>query len=160
MCVCVCARVHICVCERKTGSERMETNLIVRIMQLQHACSAGALELFLSFLFLVNFCIANTNLYWRAYVRVCVQTEFTVGGRVESTNADSHIWSRVCYYLLWMDTNWHECVFLRLITMIHCPYSLRSASLQRAASECKVRSSVSLETSFPAADLLLFSFFF
>lgn len=58
--VCVCARVH--VRKRNRGSEREETNLIVRIMQLQHACTAGALELFLSLLFLVNFCIANTNL--------------------------------------------------------------------------------------------------
>lgn len=81
----VCARVSVYV--RRTASEREETNLIVRIMQLQHACSAGALELFLSFLFLVNFCIANTNLYWRAYVSVCVQTEFTAVGHGECTNA-------------------------------------------------------------------------
>lgn len=49
-------------------------------MQLQHACSAGALELFPSFLFLVNLCKANK------YLRVCVcfQTEFSL--RTDCTN--------------------------------------------------------------------------
>lgn len=84
--------VHVCVCDRE--KEREETNLIMRIMQLQHACSAGALELFLSFLFLVNFCIANTDLYWHAYVSVCsdqIHSWLTCGVDKRTQAADSHI---------------------------------------------------------------------
>lgn len=97
--VCVCVYACVCVWERKRGSEREETNLIMRIMQLQHACSAGALELFLSFLFLVNFCIANINLYWRAYVSVCAQTEFTVGGVYNARRLQTHIFGHTLFII-------------------------------------------------------------
>lgn len=97
------------------GSEREETNLIMRIMQLQHVCNAGALELFLSFLFLVNFCIANTNLHWRAYVSVCDPNESTVGWMCGvskcrlQTRIFGHVFVIICAERTLTDTD--VCVF-------------------------------------------------
>lgn len=157
MYVCVHTRACMCEREREGGSKPdHEDNAAAACLQCWSFGVIPVISIFGKFLYsqyksapaCLCKCVCSDQIHsrWMCGVYKC---------RLQ-THIFGHVFVIISAEWTLTDT---DVFFLRPITMIHCPDSLRSASLQRAASEYKVRSSTSQETSHPAAALLLFSFF-